>query len=816
MEIKPELYLLGNGHLDPVWLWQLPEGMAEVKATFRSALDRMKEFPGYIFTSACASYYAWVEANEPAMFQEIKERVEEGRWAIAGGMWVQPDCNIPTGESFSRHFLISQRYFREKFGMIAKVGYNVDSFGHNGNLPQMLKKGGMVGYIYLRPDGREENPDLQDDLIMWQSPDGTKIPTYRIPTGYGDSGFKLDVYKELVEKFQVPYLAFYGVGNHGGGPTIKRLTELEELMAAGESMEYSGPNRYFEHILDSGIGEKLPVVKYDLQHHASGCYSTDSTIKRLNRQAESSLLTAEKMNVLRKHALQEAYDNHDKLTAAWKKLLFNQFHDILAGCCIPAAAKDAWNAMGGVIDQAEEALNFDLQKLSWNINTHRTAEVAPAQKAGRLWEKAGEGSPFVVFNPHGFAVNVPVTIVSSTMRKNMLGAVCDEKGNFIPFQKIRGEFSNYDNNVSYIFNAQVPAYGYRTYYVYRTVQENPPMEGGPLVRDNVLENKNLRVEFNREHGYIEKLVDKRTGKTVNAGPLARAVMVDDTSNDTWAHKVFTFNGQAGYFTNAQYRTLDNGPLRAGIRVTSRCGASILRQDYYLTREGDGVEVDCRLFMAEPFRFLKLSFQADVAQPQATYAMPYGHITKPANGMEEPAQCWASVHNEESGLAVITQNKYSFSCAENDLRFVAARTCCYADHFGKRDGLEDFQDMGEQRFGYVIYPHGKLSGSDLAKRTALVQMPLRPIHETFHDGPLSSVSGNVSGLADNVILEAVKKAEGKDGFVARLYEADGKAADCEMTLLGRTVKLSFTPYEIKTVYFPENAEPVETNLLEDVQ
>ena len=812
MEVKPELYLLGNGHLDPVWLWQLPEGLSEIKATFRSALDRMKEFPGYIFTSACAGYYAWIEANEPAMFAEIKQRVTEGRWAIAGGMWVQPDCNIPTGESFARHLLISQRYFREKFGMTAKIGYNVDSFGHNGMLPQILKKGGLVGYIYQRPNSKDENPGLQEDLILWESPDGTRLPTYRIPTGYGDSGLKLDVYKELVEKFQVPYLAFYGIGNHGGGPTIKRLNEIEGWLADGENMAYASPDRYFEDIIALGITEKLPVVKEDLQHHASGCYSADSTIKRLNRQAESSLLTAEKFDVLRCRALKETYDDHVKLTAAWKKLLFHQFHDILAGCCIRDAAEDARYAVGGVIDQAEEVLNFDLQKLSWSINTHRTANVAPAQKAGRFWEKEGEGAPIIIFNPHGFAVNRPVRINNGILYE--LGAVCDREGNFVPFQEVRARFLDRGFKNNYIFMAEVPPYGYSTYYVYKTEKHNPTVIDGPKACDNILENKNLRVEFNREHGWIEKLVNKRTGKQVNAGPLARAVLVDDSENDTWAHKVFAFSGQAGYFTNAQYRVLENGPLRAAIRVTSTYGASTLWQDYYLYEDSDAVEVDCRLFYAQRLQSLRLCFQADVAKPKVTYAMPYGYITKDSDGMENPGQCWASIHNEEVGIAVATDCKYSFSAEENELRMIIARSCCYADHFGKRDGLEEYQDLGEQRFHYVIYPHGKLSGGEMARKTALLQMPLRMIPETFHDGPLSPVYSGVKGLPEHVMLESVKPLEEGKGFAARLYETDGKTADFTLELLGRTVDLEISPYEIKTVCFPAEGEPQETNLLED--
>ena len=813
MEMKPELYLIGNGHLDPVWLWQLPEGLAEIKATFRSALDRMQEFPGYIFTSACASYYAWIEENEPAMFEEIKARVAEGRWAIAGGMWVQPDCNLPTGESFARHLLISQRYFREKFGKIAKVGYNVDSFGHNGMLPQILKNGGIEGYIYRRPDSKLENPGLQNDLILWESPDGTRLPAFRTPTGYGDGGFKMDVYDELLKKFQVPYLAFYGVGNHGGGPTIKKLNEIETMMAEGRSMEYSSPDRYFEEIKQAGVLDKLPVVKFDLQHHASGCYSADSKIKKLNRQTESSLLTAEKFNVLRCHALEET-DHQTRLTEAWKKLLFNQFHDILPGCCIPEALEDAYKAMGGAADRAEDTLHYDMQKLSWSINTHRTPNHMPAIKVGgRWWEKEGEGAPLVVFNPHGFPVKAMVQINNSTSLQ-VMGAVCDETGHFIPFQKTRSPFVNFENNANFMFEADVPAYGYRTYYFYRQYENNPAMAESARVLDNVLENKNLRVEFNREFGYIEKITDKRTGKIINGGPLSRGILVDDTANDTWCHKVFTFNGQAGFFGNAQYRTLENGPLRAGIRVITTCGGNELCQDYYLTHDGESVEVVCRVFMAEKHRYLKLCFATGLENAKITYAMPYGYITKDCDGMENPAQCWASVHNDDSGIAVLTDCKYSFCAEGSELRFVAARTCCYADHFGKRDGLEEYQDMGSQKFRYTICPHGKLSGGQMARMTALLQMPLRPIHETFHDGPLAPKGGWVGQIPENVMIEAIKHLEDGEGFAVRLYETDGKAAEFTLEILGKTANVKLNPYQIKTLCFPAEGAVKETDFLED--
>ena len=233
MNEKPKIHLIGNAHLDPAWLWRWTEGFAEIKATFQSALDRLAEFPEFVFTCAAASYYQWVEENAPEMFAAIRRRVAEGRWIIAGGWWVQPDCNIPCGESFVRHGLYSQRYFREKFGVIAQVGYNVDSFGHNGMLPQILQKSGMDSYVFSRPGDDEK--ELPGHVFWWESPDGSRVLAFKIPFSYGQwvpweetrpgdaEARKLQETLKLAADEQIAFMNFYGVGNHGGGPTIASL-----------------------------------------------------------------------------------------------------------------------------------------------------------------------------------------------------------------------------------------------------------------------------------------------------------------------------------------------------------------------------------------------------------------------------------------------------------------------------------------------------------------------------------------------------------------------------------------------------------------
>src|ERR1041385_6243141 len=295
-----KLHMIGNAHIDPVWLWQWQEGFHEVKATFRSALDRMKEYPDFKFVASSAAFYEWVEESEPAMFAEIQQRVAEGRWDIVGGWWVEPDCNIPSGESFVRHGLYGQRYFKEKFGVIARTGFNVDSFGHAGTLPQILKKSGLDYYVFLRPMPHEKG--LPSRLFWWQADDCSRVLAFRIPFEYLSWGKELEIHaRRCADEMKAPVdeiMCFYGVGNHGGGPTIANLESIHCLDANPQfpaRLICSTPEEFF--CAAETKGWQIPTVQSELQHHASGCYASHSGIKRWNRIAENRLLAAEKLSV---------------------------------------------------------------------------------------------------------------------------------------------------------------------------------------------------------------------------------------------------------------------------------------------------------------------------------------------------------------------------------------------------------------------------------------------------------------------------------------------------------------------------------------
>jgi len=820
MKKQRKIHLIGNAHIDPVWMWQWQEGYAEIKASFKSALDRMKEFPDFIFTSACAAYYKWIEENEPEMFEEIKKRVKEGRWSIVGGMWIQPDCNIPSGESFVRHTLYSQRYFMEKFGKIARVGYNVDSFGHNGMLPQILKKSGMDYYVFMRPGDHEK--DLPGNVFWWESLDGSRVLTFKIPFAYTATGKEkvktraIEV-RKMAEEQEIDFMCFYGVGNHGGGPTIENIHGIHELQEqdGGDTYIFSSPERYFESL--EGQTEGLPIVKEDLQHHASGCYSTHWEVKANNRKAEHRLINAEKFSAMAKCLLDYIYPSKD-IQSAWEKVLFNQFHDIMGGCSIKAAYDDARDWHGWALHTADWIQNGAVQKMSWNIDTMKEGvEYLSKEQSGRLWEKNDSGTPFVVFNPLSWDVIAPVQV------NGLVKGVTDEAGNTVLSQVIRGPQTNGKDKWNTLFKANIPALGYRVYWVYLNKDFGGISKENSLKAfNNVIENDYIRLEIEEHTGYIKSLYDKRNEMEVFKGPGAVPVIIDIHHCDTWAHNVFEFDKEIGRFADARVELMEKGPIRSILRVTSRYNQSILRQDFVVYHDKAEVEVRVKLDWREKHKMLKLSFPVNVEKPVATYEIPYGFIQRPVNGEEEPGQQWIDVTGKSDerqyGLALINDSKYSFSIRDNDMRMTVANSSIYNDHYGGRDEWCEFMDQGIQEFRYVLLPHsGSWQEANVVKRAYEFNVKPTCIMETYHRGPLPSVMKGIQISSDHIIATVFKRSEDDDGYILRCYETSGKEGSTTIYLpiLKREWDAKFKGCEIKTFWIPDNPEEdvMEKNLLE---
>lgn len=801
-------YLIGNAHLDPVWQWCVSEGLSLVKSTFRSALDRMNEFPDYKFTSACASYYKWIKLNEPEMFEEIKQRIEEGRWGVVGAMWVQPDCNIPSGEAFCRHLLYSQKFFLENFGKTAKTGYNVDSFGHNGMLPQIFKKSGIDNYVYMRPNREEEKTSLPEkNFHFWQSPDGSFVKAYRIPDGYGGSipDERVEYYKAKTQ----PQMIFYGVGNHGGGPTKEHLRQAENLVK-DSAFKYAVPDEYF----DETDCTDIPVVSEDLQHHASGCYSANSKVKEANRRAEYELVNAEKFDVLANLLTGSALHSQE-ITSAWERVMFNQFHDILAGCSIKEAYTEALNAFGSARQTALEVSAFSSQRISWRIRTTDYLDADTSEMWHRLWERDGEGSPIVVFNPHSFPVKT-----TASFGYQWIAKVVDSNGKEVPFQLVRASYTDGEHLYQCMFNAEIPAYGYKVYYLYRNKENSAVAEikSDLVYSDNVLENSKVKITFDKETGAVKSYITKADGVDYADGLLGEAVVCDDIKNDTWAHKVTDFNSQIGSFGGGTLELIEKGPIRATIKSTVKYGNSVLKRYYSLYQGCDRLFVRCMLDFDEEYKLAKLSFKVKVTDPSVTYSMPYGFITKTTNGEEEPSHTWCDISDESGfGMGLVNDSKYSFCAIDNDLRMMVARGCAYLDHYAQkyRDTEMQFLDKYEQEFNYELVPHTKRINSELFREGEILNYPVQVQQETHHDGALPQEYGAMNIDNESVVVTSLKQAEDGNGFILRAVETNGEKCEAVIDIepLNAHIKAQWNPQEIKTFRILKDGKFSETMITE---
>ena len=801
---EKKLHMIGNAHLDPVWLWQWQEGFQEVKSTFRSALDRLDEYEDFLFTSSSAAFYEWVEKSDPGMFGEIRSRVAEGRWQIVGGWWIQPDCNIPGGESFVRQALYGQRYFREKFGVTARVGYNVDSFGHHGMLPQILAKSGLDYYVFMRPAPHEKG--LPDDLFWWESDDGSRVLALRIPFEYCTTGEDLEKHVrrcagELREPF-VHKMCFYGVGNHGGGPTRANIESILRLDSDPElpALIFDTPDGFFEGASASGL--PFPTVHDELQHHAVGCYSAHSVVKRLNRRAENTLLSAEKYCAIAHRVTGLPYP--DDFARAWKAVLFNQFHDILAGTSLEAAYEDARDGFGEAMSIAGRNLNYALQSVSWSIGLEQDGTT-----------------PVVVFNPHSWPGLAGVELEYGGLTGEEV--LLDDEDRRIPLQSVRSRASARGRN-RLAFVADLPAMGYRVY----RVAPQPSKGGEPPLRadESSAENERFRLSLDPETGFIAGLYDKERRVEVFGGPAARPVVLADPS-DTWSHGVVRFDDEVGSFSLERLALVEHGPVKAVLRVESRYGSSRLVQDFTVYAALDRIDVDVTVDWREQFKALKLRFPVNLRLVRATCEIPYGSIEREVDGAEQPGQGWIDLSGlspqtgEPYGLSLLNDGKYGLDVKNEEIGLTVLRSPIYAHHdpfVPQPEESYSFIDQGIQRFTYALLPHedGWEAAGTVRHAAELNQRPVALI-ESYHEGPLPTRDSYLSVEPDNVILEALKRAEGSDDLILRCRETSKQATGATISLPGwsREIEADFAPCEIKTFRVPtdESLPVIETDLLE---
>ncbi|MFW6598401.1 alpha-mannosidase [Propionibacteriaceae bacterium Y2011] len=817
------IHMIGNSHVDPVWLWPWQEGYAEARATFWSVIHRMAEYPDFVFSCDQVVLLAWVREQDPVLFERIKERVAEGRWINTGGWWVEPDCNMPLGESFARQGLYGQRFLIEHFGTPATVGMNVDPFGHNAMIPAILQGQGMHTYTFLRP-GPHEASDVPDTPFWWVAPDGSRVLTSRIPFEYcssdGDLAYQIDKGLAQLERTFDPLMIFYGVGNHGGGPTRANLDSIGRYQRMGTygDLVLSSPADFFAAVTARVEADDLELPEWhgDLQHHAAGCYSAHSGIKSWQQRAQQAVLTAERWaiiaDVLGRDGNPALADPREDLTQAWHQVLFNQFHDVLPGSAIETAYEDARDQLGEAVSIAKR------------ITTR--AHNAIARQVDIPFQEGTQA--VMVFNPHPWPIRTVVDM-NYGMSAPVHAGVVDADGTPVDSQPTRSVASmEHPGRGAVAFAADLPATGYA---LYRLVATRTEPTTSLVATDTTLENDRLRVELDPVTGWLRSLVDKATGTDLVAGSAGGHLTVCGDGSDTWGHHVVTYAWPGEELPVERIEPGECGPLRASIKVFRRWRSSTVIEEFMLHADSSELEVRVEIDWREPLTVLKLRVPVALTDPTATYEIPYATMVRPVDAAEEPAQSWVdlsgSAGDQNAGLTVITTAKHGYDVSPAghptpdstpSIGITAVRSPAYAWNDPQRldaDSGIGFQDQGRQAFRYLLVPHdGDWRNADPTRRAAELRQPVRAMLEAFHHGTLPGRASFAAGRDAGVMITAIKGSEdpadgatdGEPDVIVRAVETHGTSTSTTLDLdfVGRSLQADFGPYQVRTFKIPRSS------------
>ena len=744
------LALTGHAHLDLAWLWPVAETRRKARRTFASVLGLMDRYEDFVFNQSSAQLYRWIEDDDPALFGRVQERVAEGRWEPVGGSWVEPDCQIPSGESFVRQLFYGQRYFEDRFGRRCTVAWFPDTFGYSPGIPQILRGAGLSGFFTYKLNWNETN-DFPHDLFLWEGIDGTSVVahTFENPgTDYNGDIAPRDLYGTWRnfggKRYHTESLFSFGWGDGGGGPSEKMLENFARLrdFPAMPRLRMARVDAFFAGLPEDALPRWVGELYLELHR---GTLTTQARVKKLNREAEHRLQEAEAFATLA--ARRGAAYPGEELERLWKTVLLNQFHDILPGSSISEVYEDTHRELEHAVAVAGKLRDLALLELA-------NDSAGPA--SGAILANAA-------LHPRPLTAVLP-----------QAGVVVAPDGERLPTQRVAEGF------LVHAPGRTVPGLGWMSVEVQAEAPAEAPSSFTSGVRvderddGKIMENELLRVEIGAD-GSLRGVYDKEAGREVleGRGNLLFAYADKPPNWDAW-------DVEAGYEAEGEevsdaesVEVVEGGPLRAAVRVERRFRGSRISQSYVLLSGSRRLDVETRVEWHERQVLLRALFPVRVRSHEATFETMYGVVKRPTHRntswdearFEVCAHRFADLSEPGYGVALLNDGKYGHSARDNVLGISLLRGPLYPDPLA---------DEGEHSFTYSLFPHpGDWTEAGVSREALSLNSPLIVSEGVAEQAEYGLLEAEGVELA----LGALKPAEDGRGEILRLYEPHGARGEC---------------------------------------
>lgn len=808
MVLQPEAkkyteLFISHAHIDMNWMWGYNETAAITADTFRTVLDLMRDFPDMTFGQSQASTYEIIDKYAPELLPEIKQRIKEGRWEVTAAEWVEPDKNMPDGESLTRQILQSRKYL-SKLLDIAPESLNIDfvpdTFGHNINVPEILS---CMGVKYMYHCRGHEGPCV----YRYQSPSGKSVLVYREYAWYNGeiSPFKFELVPQFCKNEKVnTYLCVFGIGDHGGGPSRRDIERIEEYKSwpLAPVIRF-GTFREFFDVLEKS-GNEYPVYDTERNFLFTGCYTTQTRIKMANRIAETRLNETEALSSMAS-VMADAPCEPDRLDKAWRSVLFNHFHDILPGSGTVETREFALGRFQEAMADINIYGNLSARRISEATDTSEIPFVEAAETtsegggAGYLQSQnthyrytaaeRGNGPvrAFQLFNTTGKDRDEYTEITVWDYTEGFENAeMTDVDGNEVPFAVLNSGNGYWGHRFSTLLvKASVPAYGYTTLILkqrdedgHKTLRPQVYEYVDNFINDDpfVLENDVIKAVFDKKSCEVISLVNKKTGKVVISKPSCYFKYAAENplfGMTSWRVGPYMNERDLNAENGVKYTYYTIQPLYTRLSYELKFGTSNLTCNITLKKDSPTLEFETRIDWSEAAvrgqKIPQISFSVPVDEDSGIFSsdVPYGIIKRAPIAHDIPALSYVCADNGIDSVALMTDSKYGYRYSEKELSVTLIRSAYDPDPYPER-GIHDI------RIGVSV-----CQPEDAKNISTAFCRPLTFLSATKHTGTLP-LKGSLLSVDGDVRVSCVKAAEDGNGIAVRLYDTTGEDKEASLT------------------------------------